>query len=116
MIHRQILKNIVVNTIFYLFKVMYFTDFNSESGEDSMKAPQPPPGDLGPPGSSKDSILQWVRNKNNQEDIYLKKALEFHQRELVFKMIKLEEERLDWHAFLKQLKECNSDDMSEFAG
>ena len=91
-------------------------DFNSGSRDNSMKAPQPPAADLGPPGASRASILQWVRNKNNQEDLYLRKVLEFHQRELVDNMIRLEEERLDWHAFLRKLKECNSDDMSEFAG
>ena len=81
-----------------------------------VKPPQAPPGSLEAPGSSRASILQWVRNRNNQAELYLKNILDFHHRQYVLSVIRLEEERLDWHAFLKKLKECNSDDLSEFAG
>ena len=81
-----------------------------------VKPPQAPPGSLEAPGSSRASILQWVRNRNNQAELYLKNILDFHHRQYVLNVIRLEEERLDWHAFLKKLKEYNSDDLSEFAG
>ncbi len=76
-----------------------------------VEAPQP-----GAAGSSRASMLQWVRNKNNQAENWKKKRIAAHTKKFTFNVMRMEEERLDWHAFLKQLKVCNSDDLSEFAG
>ena len=65
-----------------------------------------------PAGNS--TVLEIVRNKNNLADLILRKRVEEYERELQWTIVKIDQERLDVFDFLKKLKICESDKMSEF--
>ncbi len=56
-----------------------------------------------------------VRNMNNRAEIHLRNKLLELNREVMMRMQMIEMECLDWKSFLKELRSCDSDDMSEFA-
>ena len=65
--------------------------------------------------TSNSTMLEIVRNKNNMADLILRKRIEIYRRELQWAIVKIDQERLDDFEFLRKLKICESDKMSEFA-
>ena len=66
-------------------------------------------------GGSRASVLQMVRNKNNLAELLLQREVDEYRREFQSKMYQIEIERGDWRHFLREIRVCDSDDMSEFA-
>ena len=64
---------------------------------------------------SRNTIIETVRNKNNKEDVRLRRRLTEYSKELATKIIQIDHDRLDAFDFLRQLRMCESDYMSEFA-
>ena len=60
------------------------------------------------------TILQIVRNKNNLEELMLRRRMDEYRKTLSIKMGDIEQERLDVFDFIKQLKLCESDTMDEY--
>ena len=57
--------------------------------------------------------MQWVKNRNNIIDMYLKKQIDQFEREKDLHISLIDQDRLDIHDFLKQLKKCESDNLPE---
>ncbi|KAK2184343.1 hypothetical protein NP493_271g03024 [Ridgeia piscesae] len=66
-----------------------------------------------PPGRA--SIIETVRNKNNKEEVRLRRRLTEYSKELATKIVQIDHDRLDAFDFLRQLRMCESDYMTEFA-
>ena len=64
---------------------------------------------------SRGTVFQRVRNKNNLEEMHLRRRIDELKQRLSFEMYRIEMERLDWKMFLKEVRNCESDDLSEFA-
>ncbi len=62
---------------------------------------------------SKASAMQWVKNRNNIIDMYLKKQIEQYEREKDLRISLIDQDRLDIKDFLKALKKCESDNLPE---
>jgi len=69
----------------------------------------------GAPGQQRNSVYQRVRNRNNVQEMILRKKVDEMASKLQIDMVKIEMERLDLKCFLKDVRTCDTDDMSEFA-
>ena len=65
-------------------------------------------------GNKMSTVLHMVRNRNNMAEQLLHMKLVKYNRNLSVTINQMNQERLDVLAFLKQLKSCESDQMSEF--
>lgn len=72
----------------------------------------PPIGPVDPSQPSS-RAMQWVKNRNNIIDNYLKKQVEQYEREKDLSISVIDQDRLDIHDFLKSLKKCDSDNLPE---
>lgn len=65
------------------------------------------------PSQPSTRAMQWVKNRNNIIDMYLKKQIDHFEREKDLHISLIDQDRLDIHYFLKGLKKCDSDNLPE---
>ena len=69
------------------------------------------PADGSTPKTSQ--AMKFVNNKNNKVEQRLRKTLDQYSRERTLSMYQLDQERLDIHDFLRDLKRCESNESPE---
>ena len=64
--------------------------------------------------NQRSTILEIVRNKNNVEELMLKRQLQLYHKTMAVNVSDLEQERLDVFDFYNQLHVCESNGLVDF--